>query len=258
MSLAEEKLNIFRQNAQAFIYAFIAENSIGKFNARIAQKRLEQIDYINRQAKTLSFGLTVNDIKEAIADGIIEQYGMKPAQLLYALAQGKTVRNRRGVAFVAGIGTPLTAIDKKTGFPAGASVESNGLATVNGEQYYKVMDTENNRGEAVFNEQGQQVAYYSGGEWKQGTNNSKNFWSWANAIISGLSRLLEAIGRFFGGGKRIDDFRPLQQDGFYFDSYNTNQQAGSGILLPALVGCGIAYAIWNEGNKDNKEKKTNK
>lgn len=251
-SLAEEKLNLFRANAQAFIYAFLSEKSVSAFNARVAEKRLYQLDYINKQAKTLSLGLRVEDIKEAIADGLYEQYGLYPAQILQRLARGKTVRNKQGVALIAGVGATPYDINSQTGFPTGAEEGAGGTAIYNNEVFYKVQDTENNRGEAVFNESGQQVAYFQGGQWKSGTNNSKNFWSWANAIVSGLARLLEAIGRIFGGGKRIDDFRPLQQDGFYLENINKNT-ASSGLILPLVVGCGIAYAILHEGEKEDKQ-----
>lgn len=258
-SLAEQKLQLFRDNAQAFIYAFISDKAIAAFNGRIAQKRQEQLEYIRVHSTNMSLGLKEIDIKEAIADGIIRDYGMKPAQLLRKLAAGETVRNRRGRAFVAGVGTPVMyGIDENTGFPREAQQGNYGTASMGDEVFYKVQNTQEGYDEAVFNNKGQQVAYFDGKKWKQGTSNTSNFWSWAHTIINGLARLLEAIGKFFGGGKSIDQLRAYQQDGFYMNNIgNAQQRAGSGLLLPILVGCGLAYMIAKEGN-DEKEKDKDK
>lgn len=257
-SLAEQKLNLFRDNAQAFVYAFISEKAISAFNGRIAAKRKEQLEYIRVHATNVSLGLKEIDIKEAIADGIIRDYGMKPAQLLKKLAAGETVRNRKGRAFVAGVGSPkVYNIDSNTGFPSGADMGQEGTAYFGGEKFYKVQDTEAGFDEAVFNDSGQQVAYNDGKGWKSGQSNTSNFWSWAHVIISGIARLLEAIGKFFGGGKSIDELRAYQQDGFYMNGLEPRQKAGSGLLLPILVGCGLAYMIaTSEGDeKKNDDKK---
>ena len=255
-SLAEQKLQLFRDNAQAFIYAFISDKAIAAFNGRIAQKRQEQLEYIRVHSTNMSLGLKEIDIKEAIADGIIRDYGMKPAQLLRKLAAGETVRNRRGRAFVAGVGTPVMyGIDENTGFPREAQQGNYGTASMGDEVFYKVQNTQEGYDEAVFNNKGQQVAYFDGKKWKQGTSNTSNFWSWAHTIINGLARLLEAIGKFFGGGKSIDQLRAFQQDGFYMNGINPQQRAGSGLLLPILVGCGLAYMIAKEGNDEDKKDK---
>ena len=255
-SLAEQKLQLFRDNAQAFIYAFISDKAIAAFNGRIAQKRQEQLEYIRVHSTNMSLGLKEIDIKEAIADGIIRDYGMKPAQLLRKLAAGETVRNRRGRAFVAGVGTPVMyGIDENTGFPREAQQGNYGTASMGDEVFYKVQNTQEGYDEAVFNNKGQQVAYFDGKKWVQGSSNTSNFWSWAHTIISGLARLLEAIGKFFGGGKSIDQLRAFQQDGFYMNGINPQQRAGSGLLLPILVGCGLAYMIAKEdGDEDKKDK----
>ena len=234
-------------NAQAFIYVFISDKDVPAFNETIARKRLEQKEAIARVVN-LPFAVSVDTALETVKRGIQDKYGMSPKEVLYRLAQGKTVLNKDGIPKLSGIGVSMP-IDARTGYPDGSTYSGNGIGNYGGVDYMAVQDTEQGTPIGVFNgNTGEQVSYYDGntGTFKSGGNGSKSFWSWAHTIISGLSKLIDFFVRLFGG-KRINDVRPFQNDGFYLDY--KQQQAGTGLILPLIIAGGVIFAMNRSGNE---------
>lgn len=234
-------------NAQAFIYVFISDKDVPAFNETIARKRLEQKEAIARVVN-LPFAVSVDTALETVKRGIQDKYGMSPKEVLYRLAQGKTVLNKDGIPKLSGIGVSIP-IDARTGYPDGSTYSGNGIGNYGGVDYMAVQDTEQGTPIGVFNgNTGEQVSYYDGntGTFKSGGNGSKSFWSWAHTIISGLSKLIDFFVRLFGG-KRINDVRPFQNDGFYLDY--KQQQAGTGLILPLIIAGGVIFAMNRSGNE---------
>lgn len=234
-------------NAQAFIYVFISDKDVPAFNETIARKRLEQKEAIARVVN-LPFAVSVDTALEAVKRGIQDKYGMSPKEVLYRLAQGKTVLNKDGIPKLSGIGVSMP-IDARTGYPDGSTYSGNGIGNYGGVDYMAVQDTEQGTPIGVFNgTTGEQVSYYDGntGTFKSGGNGNKSFWSWAHTIISGLSKLIDFFTRLFGG-KRINDVRPFQNDGFYLDY--KQQQAGTGLILPLIIAGGVIFAMNRSGGE---------
>lgn len=237
----------FYDNAQAFIYIFISDKDVSVFNETIARKRMEQKDVVAR-AINLPFAVDVDTALAAIKRGIQDKYGMSPREVLYLLAQGKTVFNKEGIPTVSGIGLSLP-IDSRTGYPDGSTYSGNGIGNYGGVDYMAVQDTEQGTPIGVFNgTTGEQVSYYDAntGTFKSGGNNNKSFWSWAHTIISGLTKLIDFINRLFGG-KQINEVRPFQNDGFYLDY--KQQQAGTGLILPLIIAGGVIFAMNRSGGE---------
>lgn len=232
-----------KANAQAFIYIFISDKDISKFNERIANKRAEQKKYLASLLNAPFVQLSVAETEALIASGIQEQYGMTPKEVLYRLAMGKPVRNKNGVSLVAGVGSTLP-LNSKTGFPDGATYADNGIANYGGVDYYAVENTEAGTPIGVFNGQtGEQVSYYDSStqQFQAGGNNDNSFWSWAHAILGGLMQLFNFLSKIFSG-RDINKIRPFQQDGFYLGQ-ETAGTAGGGLLFPLLIAGGVIYAL---------------
>lgn len=260
-------LDQFRANASNFLYIFIADDAAPLFNTPrgrvIYRKRQAQIRYIIHAAQSSS--LTYDQIKQAIADQIIADYGRTPGQILADINQGKNCYSKNKISTPRGAkSTGITGIGATT---EGGDVDGQHFisdtvtgVTVPASSASKLQPiTVHNpaTGQIIGNydaNTGTQLNYYdaSSGTYRIGAQTTgietRNLW--ANNInwTAIITIIIDFIGRLFGitSAKNIASY---QSDGWYSTVDTTARATSTSVVTIAALAVAGYMLVASEPKK---------
>ena len=106
MALTEKYKEQLRDAASNLIYAWISENNSKyfacKYSQVIARKRAYQLKFMANIARQAN--VSGSEVTTYVENCIVEIYGKKPSEIVYLLAQGKTIAGRNWKRGIYGIG----------------------------------------------------------------------------------------------------------------------------------------------------------
>ena len=106
MALTEKYKEQLRDAASNLIYAWISENNLkyfaSKYSQVIARKRAYQLQFMANIARQAN--VSGSEVTNYVENCIVEIYGKKPSEIVYLLAQGKTIAGRNWKRGIYGIG----------------------------------------------------------------------------------------------------------------------------------------------------------
>ena len=243
-----------KANCSNFLYIFISDDAAKEVFQKspvILQKRKNQIAYVSQAAQLTKYSYA--ELKNSIAEAIVDLYGKTPAEVILDVAEGKNVYSKRNVSNSPSIsGCRVGAVSAETGLPLDLQAGWQ-------KAFSTVYNTETNEPIGVFDiDNGTQVSYFDtatksfvAGVTPADNKESRNMWAnninWNNIIMA----IINLIGSLFGV-KHAKNIATYQGDGWYGLTRNTTQ-SGTASVLPIMLLCVAGYMLVTK--KETKSQK---